>query len=341
MQSGAPIVSLDDATYFVNMAVIAGALIGLTFIALNLFMVDMLRKYEDTALPVFRERETVESSRKPSTPNPPESLTDYELLDGDPVVVFMAYSVAVTWSLFLLPLVVGLTASWTKRWGVLAAEMLVFSLLLASNFYVRNEKVKQMKPYLTREELLWPLMSGVAFVLYLSTFLALFFAAFPAMVPGVLRQSAWISRSFTGDQFAMFLVKTSCIASLVLGTYTVNKDMFIFFKSAAAERMRDCWLKTFIQNTYPQLQEKVGTATSSMSVEVREADGLWRLWERGPALIATHDFLRKALNTDSTHVLWRRLVSGSGGVPIWMLDIPSIARWASEVQKALDESLLD
>jgi hypothetical protein len=318
MNSGAPIVTLDDATYFVNLAVIAGALIGLTFISLNLFMVDMLRKYEDTALPVFRDRETVDSSRKPLQPNPPESLTDYELLDGDPVVVFMAYSVAVTWSLFLLPLVVGLTVSWTRRWGVLAAEMLFFSLLLVSNFYIRNEKVKQMKPYLTREELLWPVMSGVAFTLYLSTFLSLFFITFPAAVPSFLHLAVWSDRGFASEQVSMFLVKISCIVSLVLGTYTLNKDMFIFFKSAAAERMRDRWLKTFIQDTYPQLRERVRSATLNMPFEVREADELWMLWNNGPALIATHEFLRKTLSDDSAHLLWKRLVDG-GGVPIWML----------------------
>jgi hypothetical protein len=175
-----------------------------------------------------------------------------------------------------------------------------------------------MKPYLTREELLWPVMSGVAFTLYLSTFLSLFFITFPAAVPSFLHLAVWSDRGFASEQVSMFLVKISCIVSLVLGTYTLNKDMFIFFKSAAAERMRDRWLKTFIQDTYPQLRERVRSATLNMPFEVREADELWMLWNNGPALIATHEFLRKTLSDDSAHLLWKRLVDG-GGVPIWML----------------------
>ena len=335
MQTGVPIISLDDATYFVNVAVISGALIGLTFIALNLFMVDMLRRYEGTALPVFRERETNDSARKPSSPNPPESLTDLELLDGDPVVVFMAFSVAVSWSLFLLPLVIGLTEAWNRRWGVLSAEMFVFSGLLASNFVWRNQKVKQMRPYLTREELWWPLMSGTAFILYLSTATVLLLAAFPSIVPLHIRLSAWKTFGFTFEQTGTFLLKTSCIASLVLGTYTVNKDMFIYFKAASAERMRGCWLKDFFENTYSKLDERVHHATSHMSPEVKEADSVWNQWDKGPTSISDHDAFKEP-HSEAARLLWKKLVKRRGKVPIWMLDIPSIARWSWDLEDELN-----
>lgn len=336
MESGVPIISLDEATYFVNIAVISGALIGLTFIALNLFMVDMLRRYEETALPVFRERETNDSARKPSKPDPPESLTDSELLDGDPVVVFMAFSVAVSWSLFLLPLVIGLTEAWSRRWGVLSAEMFAFSFVLAFNFVVRSQKVKQMRPYLTREELLWPLMSGAAFMLYLSTATVLLFAVFPSIVPLALRSSAWTRFGLTFEQTGMFLLKTSCIASLVLGTYTVNKDMFIFFKAASAERMRGCWLKDFFKSTYLKLDERVHHATSQIPSEAKEADSLWTRWKNGPTTISDHKAFKEP-GSEPARLLWEKLVKRRGEIPIWMLDIPSIARWAGDVEKELDE----
>jgi hypothetical protein len=336
MESGVPITGLDEATFFVNVAVISGALIGLTFIALNLFMVDMLRRYEETALPVFRERETNDCARKPSKSNPPESLTDLELLDGDPVVVFMAFSVAVSWSLFLLPLLIGLTEAWSRRWGVLSAEMFVFSGVLAFNFVVRSQKVKQMRPYLTREELLWPLMSGTAFTLYLSTATVLLFAAFPSMMPLALRLPAWNRFGITFEQTGIFLLKISCIASLVLGTYTVNKDMFIFFKAASAERMRGCWLKSFFENTYSELDERVHHATSRMSSEAREADSLWNQWKEGPASISDHNAFKKP-RSEPARLLWAKLVKSRGKLPIWMLDIPSIAHWAFDIERELDE----
>ncbi len=339
MDAGSQIVSLDEATYFMNVAVIAGALIGLTFIALNLFMVDMLRRYEESAFPVFRERETNNFARKPSKPDPPESLTDFELLDGDPVVVFMAFSVAVSWSLFLLPLVIGLTESWSRRWGVLFSEMFFFSVLLASNFIWRNQKVKQMRPYLTREERLWPLMSYTAATLYLSTAALLLFAAYPNLLPLSVKVPSWtwfgITFTFTYPRGAMFLLKTSCIASLILGTYTVNKDMFIFYKAASSERMRGCWLKTFFGSKYSELDKRVHAATLHMSIEAKQADRLWNDWKSGPRTISHHKEFSKP-HSNPADLLWKKLVDRHGNIPVWMLDVPSIAHWAGKIEDDLD-----
>jgi hypothetical protein len=337
MEPGTPIVGLDEATYFLNVAVIAGALIGLSFIALNLFMVDMLTRYEKAAFPVFRNRETDHFARKPEELTPPESLTDLELLDGDPLVVFMAYSVAVSWSLFLLPLLIGLSAAWGMRPGVFALEMFLFSIMLVSNFRVRNQKVKQLKPYLTREELLWPLMSGGAFVLYASTFVVLIFSIFPHAVPVALRPSAWLWQGYSYEQAAIILLKTSCLACLVLGTYTVNKDMFIFYKAASAERMRDCWLKDFLENKYPKLNQKIHHRTLHMPAEVRAADSVWQRWSSGPSVISNHDSFKEP-NSESARLLWKRVVNRDGDVPIWMLDVPSIACWFWEIERDLKKA---
>ncbi len=106
------VIQPDDAAFFLNVAVIGGALIGLSFVSLTFFLVDLLKRYKGTALPVFRDREKNPLARPSSKLKPPDSMTDRELLDGDPVVVFIAFSVAVTWNFFLLPLTIGLTAAW-------------------------------------------------------------------------------------------------------------------------------------------------------------------------------------------------------------------------------------
>lgn len=348
---GSPLVALDEATYFINVAVIAGALIGLTFIALNLFMVDMLTRFEGSAFPVFRKRENEKLGFHPRRRGTPAALTDKELLDGDPLVVFMAFSVAVSWSLFLLPLVIGLTAAWNKRFGLLAVEMFVFSLILFGNFRVRAKKVKQLNPYLTREERWWPLMSGAAFVLYVSTLLALVFARFPAEVPHMVGPSSSIWFGFSYEDAATFLLKFSCIASLVLGTYTVNKDMFIFFKSSSAERMRHCWLKEFVANIYPGLATRMEALEAKMAPESFERSHLRRKWVYGPKSLSSHDSFRNG-DSAAARGLWSALISSCPkgesaiartpeqelSVPVWLLDIPAIARWADEVERDLERA---
>jgi hypothetical protein len=47
----------------------------LTFVALTFFLVELLKRYNDTALPLFRDRETKLSARLRRKPNPPESQT--------------------------------------------------------------------------------------------------------------------------------------------------------------------------------------------------------------------------------------------------------------------------
>jgi hypothetical protein len=94
-------------------------------------------------------------------------LTDYELFDGDPLVLFVAFSVGVTWILFLLPLAMGLTtAGMGPRLGVLAGEMAALVAFLTFSFVVRNQQIGRLKPYLTREERLWPVLGWVVFALY-------------------------------------------------------------------------------------------------------------------------------------------------------------------------------
>ena len=77
----------DDISYFSNIAVIAATLLGLTFVALSFFLVDLAKRYDDTALPVFRHRDRSTKDDVVWNLKSPESLTDFELLDGDPLGV--------------------------------------------------------------------------------------------------------------------------------------------------------------------------------------------------------------------------------------------------------------
>src|SRR5437899_1437503 len=102
----------DEASYFLNVAVIGGTLLALSFVTLQFFLADLLKRYESTALPVFPSRD-FETSEQPSEHlDLPDSLKDQVLFDGDPLVIFMAFSVAVTWIQFVVPLTIGLTAAW-------------------------------------------------------------------------------------------------------------------------------------------------------------------------------------------------------------------------------------
>ncbi len=296
----------------------------------------MLKRYEETSLPVFREREINEAAEKPLKQELPETLTDQKLLDGDPAVVFMAYSVAVSWSLFLLPLVVGLTVAWANNLAVLSIEMFSFSIILVSNFNTRSQKVRRMKPYLTREELFWPWIGRAAFALYLITAITLLIGAFPSIVPASVRGSNWFWLCLTNGQVGMFLLKTSCLACLILGTYTVNKDMFIFFKSASAERMQRCWLRDFFEKEYASLEREVHRAISHLPADSQKTDPIWKEWIDGPRVVSNHDTFKEA-GSEPARLLWKRLVSTRGRVPIWMLDVPSIARWASDLKVEAEE----
>ena len=333
-----PGISPDEASYFLNVAVIAGALIGLAFIALGVFMVDLLKRYEKTALPVFRDRETNEPSRRSEFLKAPDILTDRELVDGDPLAVFMAFSAAVAWSLFLLPLIIGLTAAWEGvRLWILAAEMFLFLGAFAFVFRVRSQKIDAIQPYRTREELLWPIMGVIALVLYGTTTGVLFVSALANKIPSVSYLMVWNRWGFSNLQASVFCLKVVCIVSLLFGTYNVNKDMFIFFKSLAAERMRGRWLRSFVEDIYPGLKMRVNRVIARSSLTDQESDQLILRWNRGPALISTHDFLDPA----GAKSIWTDLLNQRAGTAGWMLDVPSIANWAAEMEHVLQTRELE
>jgi len=326
----------DDILFFLNVAVIGGALIGLAFVSLTFFLVDLLKRYDKTALPVFRHQERNEQTRRSHKLIPPDSMTDLELLDGDPLVVFIAFSVSVTWNCFLLPLTIGLTAGWGgARLSFLAIELFLFLVFLTFSVLVRQVKIRELKPYLTREELLWPYFTGIAFVLFAGTTGVVTIAAMRDAYPALGHLALWNRWAITDEHAAVFMLKAVCILSLLLGTYTTNKDMFIFFKTVAAERMRQRWVETFVRDTYPDLKQRVENAINNIPIAEREADSLVRRWNHGhPDVISTHDALKKA-GPKFVRELWIELINRRSGAASWMLDIPSIANWAADLEDML------
>jgi hypothetical protein len=329
----------DDVLFFLNVAVIGGALIGLAFVSLTFFLVDLLKRYKKTALPVFRHREKParnEQTRRFRKMTPPDSMTDFELLDGDPLVVFIAFSVSVTWNFFLLPLTIGLTAGWGgARLSILAVELFISLIFLTFSVLVREIKIRELKPYLTREELFWPYFTGMAFLLFAGTTGVVAIAAMHDIYPGIDHLAFWNRWSITDEHAAVFMLKAVCILSLLLGTYTTNKDMFIFFKTVAAERMRQRWIEAFVQETYPDLKKRVESAIKDIPAEEQKVDLLVCRWNHGhPDAISTHDALKKA-GPKFVHELWVELINRRSGAASWMLDIPSIANWAADLEDML------
>jgi hypothetical protein len=331
------ITSAEDTSYLMNVAMIAATLLGLTFVALSFFLIDLLKRYEGTALPAFRDRETNRSACATSRMSPPESLTDRQLLDGDPLVVFIAFSVAVTWNLFLMPLALGLTGAWGgARLWVVAAEMVSFALIMTFSSYVRNQKIRELRPYLTREELMWPVVGGGVLIAYYAATLIVVVAALSAL-PGIGYLAIWRTHGISDEAAAVFIIKAVAIVSLLLGTYAINKDMFIFFKTMASERMRQRWLDDFVRVVYPELQDRVRTTLMKTAADAKAVDELRMLWNEGcPDAIATHGEFKKA-DAESLRRIWIQLVSHRSGAAAWMLDIPLVAAWADRVDDCLDK----
>ena len=150
-------IPLGDS-FFSTVAGSAAALLGLSFFALIFFLTELFRRYKGIALPVHldmlrsRLQNLSEDRRKL-----PEHITDYALFDNDPLVVFSAFSVGVSWNMYFVSLVVSLTAvsgTFANVW-VFAVELLAFWCFLTFSLLVRNKKRDELAPYRTRDEHFW------------------------------------------------------------------------------------------------------------------------------------------------------------------------------------------
>ncbi len=325
----------DDATFFLNIAVIGGTLLALSFVTLQFFLSDLLKRYELTGLPVVRSRNVKEGEQPSDSVTLPDSLKYEMLFDGDPLVIFMAFSVAVTWIQFLVPLTIGLTTAWFgEHLGVLASELTFLLGAFAFSFVTRNKAIERLRPYLTREELLWPLFGAILLAFYAVAAAVAMTSALSTIthVPAFLM--VWNRWGIGNEKASLFALKFVCILALLVGTYTTNKDMFIFFKSVAAERMRRRWLISFVHERYPKLRKRVDMAKSE-TLQKAQLPELLRKWNEGcPEIASTHDAFIVAGQRALTQV-WRELIEGRSGAPSWMLDVPRIANWESEVEELL------
>ena len=133
---------------------------------------------------------------------------------------------------------------------------------------------------------------------------------------------------------AINMLKAVCVLSLLLGTYTTNKDMFIFFKCIASERMRQKWLTSFIRHRYSELERKVANLRSQ-DIPAADLGQLERAWNNGhPHIVSMHEGLREHTSRGAMNI-WQDLVQGSDGTPAWMLDVPLIANWEARVTELL------
>ncbi|MBV9157829.1 MAG: hypothetical protein JO097_16310, partial [Acidobacteriaceae bacterium] len=279
----------DDVSFFTNLAVIGGTLLALSFVTLQFFLTELLKRYENTALAVFRIRDSDPKLKAPDNLPLPHSLEDWKLFDGDPLVVFMAYSVAVTWIQFLIPLTIGLTTAWLgiERFYILAIELGLLSSAFWRSFSKRNSEIERLNPYLTVEERWWPELAKVVVAIYALATLLVAICAVGAMIALPTRVTFWNELGVSNADLCLSVLKIICIIALLLGTYTTNKDLFVFFKSISAERMRLRWLHIFIRDRYEELKRRVEIARFYLPTEKQWE--LEREWNSGyPELMSNH-----------------------------------------------------
>jgi hypothetical protein len=98
-------------------------------------------------------------------------------------------------------------------------------------------------------------------------------------------------------------MKVVSVSALILGTYTLNKDIFIFFKTVAVERMRQRWLDSFVSGEYRTLSQRVADLESMTFLP----DDFKQLWNGGfPAIASRHSGMD---NPEDTKRLWNEIVS--------------------------------
>jgi hypothetical protein len=217
---------------------------------------------------------------------------------------------------------------------VIVFELIGFCLILRKSFKVREQKIAVLCPYLTHEERRWPAFARLGLGVYIIAIVVIVMSIF-GDVPLVHRLTFWHWLSVSDDLAAIFAIKTLCVVSLLVGTYTTNKDMYIFFKTMAAERMRDKWLQDFIKDSYPIVEHQVAMYKARLSEKAYRDDEVVKLWNHGvPPLVSTHDVIREA-GAEFADSLWEDLRRRKGGTPAWMLDVPRIADWAARVENAL------
>ncbi len=349
--------------YFTTMAQIAATLLGLSFLALTFYLQGTFDRIK-LAMPVFRDedrskRRAAKIDRSPgtihqtddsfldfpktvgvgeeSTPlqRNPFDLTDIQLFDGDPLVVFLAYSTAVSWNLYFLALVISVTfIGWnpTPVW-VIAVEVLAFLALLIYDNAVRRQQYAQLRTYRTREEHMAPILEWLAISIYGVVVLYCCWGAFGWSIPWVGESVSQNVRSFLPWLFVPVL-QITCLLAFSAGLYVTNRDMFVYFKAKVSDDMRGKWLDQF-GVSYRTLAGRV-TSEIAISGTLRpNTERLKVLWNGGrpPRSYFSTAF---GIPSDTT---WRRLVQGESGrtIAAFMIDVPAIAAWFYDIERCLED----
>lgn len=334
-------IPLGDS-FFATVAGSAATLLGLSFFALMFFLTELFRRYEyeELSLPVHPDMLRSELQfLSEAHRNLPEHITDLDLLDRDPLVVFSAFSVGVSWNMYFVSLVVSLTAvsgTFANAW-VFSFELFAFWCFLTFSLIVRNKKRKELATYRTRDEHLWAAFEwafvGVWFLGTVCTFIAAC-----AMTPAVgiwnfNRLAFWSTFGIDNITMVVSILKIISLGGLFFGLYVTNKDFFVYFKSKTSDRMRRQWLFYFIDNSYPNLKRRIAAITSSHSESgTSEPRDLWNEGCPPPK------FVRTASSAHSNpNVRWRYLFDKvrRRAVATWMFDVSGIALWESALEQQI------
>jgi hypothetical protein len=338
-------IPLGDS-FFSTIAGSAAALLGLSFFALIFFLTELFRRYEyeGLALPVHPDiLQSRLQSLSADQRNLPEHITDFALLDRDPLVVFSAFSVGVSWNMYFVSLVVSLTAvsgTFANVW-VFAAELLAFWCFLTFSLIMRNAMRKKLATYRTRDEHFWAAFEWSFVVLWLVGVIFTFIAAF-AMDYGkcyvhIRRFAFWSNFGIDDITIVLSVLKIISLGGLFFGLYVTNKDLFVYFKSKTSDRMRRKWLLSFLTR-YPQLKKDVDATIASQG---EAATDLKLLWNEGcPPVTPVEKYIRAGFSPllGKPDARWEYLLAGRRSVASWMFDVSGIALWVSDLEKLLIQS---
>ena len=328
----------SDASFFSTVASIAATLIGLSFFVLIFFLTELIKRYKGLALPVHHEmlrsrlQDIGEEQRKL-----PEHITDFGLFDSDPLVFFSAFSIAVSWNLYFVSLVVSLTAvssTFANAW-VLAIELIAFWFIFRFSLKTRNAKRDELAPYRTREEHFLGVFEWIFKGLWLMG-MALIFIAALAMDYGthyvyLNRLAFWSTCGIDNMTMVLSILKIISLGTLCFGLFVTNKDLFVFFKSKTSDQMRRLWLVEFVQG-YPELKKKVEASIAAQGEPA--ATEFKTLWNEG---CPTVKYVRDGFSPSQgkPDVRWEYLLTGKHSVASWMFDVSGISLWVSDLENSL------
>jgi hypothetical protein len=366
----------NDAAYFTQMAGIAATLLGISFLALTFSLGGLTQRYQTLALPMFldeerkngrHQRDGDEASLLVQGKNQrtAHDITDLQVFDGDPLVVFIAFSVSVSWNLFLFALIVSLTllgGGFNEPW-LIAVELLAFSGIITYSMVTRHQKYRILSTYRTSEEKLWVPGQWVVVTVWIAeTTLAVWVAL--SVQCGAVNTSFLCSieapRSWAVhlESWYLFTLKAICLVAFTLALYVTNKDLFVFFKSRSSEEMRQRWLTDFVR-VYPALERRVdetfrllGVSKSAAGNIAKQADKsaghegvrlLEKVWNKGRP---PDEYIREVSETfgrragsEGEGMRWRSLLAGDSAVASWMFDVPGIGAWVHDVELCMERIL--